>query len=445
MSIALSPRRRVAPTLPSRTALHIEGLRGLAVWGMLNILLPLLFAMTPGRSSINSNAMKFFILSIGVNLLLTHIRVKLPLRIPLPIVFLIALHVWLAVCQYHATFTLARPGEKFGVTDYLFFLYFLFFLQAAALSFYVPKARPIYFNILFIACIAHCGVALLQFVHFGPALTLASYYNDNDLTNWGGLGGTRVVGLSGWPDQLTDYALVGFSFAASALLFRKIKGREYVVAVAFLLVALMPQVRGLYPAVAVLIIWFIWLVAKRNNQDAFGYTVASVAAVGGLMFAAYEKLKYGLNGDTSSLSYRLETGWPQAFDILKVRPFFGIGPEPNFISLQTLEVDRFVKGYPLDNGYLVLGAWGGYPAMGIFIVGAIVTLVTLTKMAKKRMVPIRRRILFTLTIFCSALFWSMLSGPEIFAVYHIGIIFVLGGLLMSNEEEYQDERGHLAY
>lgn len=445
MSIALSRERRMAPPLPSRTALHIEGLRGLAVWGMLNILLPLLFAMTPGRSSINANSMKFFVGSILLNLLLTYIRVRMPLRIPLPIVFLILLHVWLGICQYDATFTLGRPGEKFGITDYIFFLYFCLFLQAAAINFYFPRARAIYFNALFVACCVHCLVAVAQFLHFGPALSIATLYNDNDLTNWGGLGGTRVVGLSGWPDQLTDYALMGFSFAASALLFRKIRGREYVVAMAFLLVALMPQVRGLYPAIVVLVLWFMRMVARRNNQDAFGYTVASATSIGGLVFAAYEKLKYGLNGDTSSFAYRLEVGWPQAFEILKVRPYFGIGPEPNFISLQTLEVDRFVKGYPLDNGYLVLGAWGGYPAMGIFIFGAITTLVTLVKLAKKPMGVMRRRVVFSLTIFCAALFWAMLSGPEIFAAYHIGIIFVLGGLAMSNEEEYQQERERLSY
>ena len=445
MSIALSPRRRIVPPLPSRTALHIEGLRGLIVWGLLNILLPLVFAMTPGRSSLNANAMKFFIASIGLNLFLTYIRVRLPLRIPMPIVCVILLHVWLAICQYHATFALGRPGEKFGVVDYLFFLYFALFLQAAAINFYYPKARGIYFNALFMACIAHCSIALLQFLHFGPALSIASLYNDNDLTNWGGLGGTRVVGLSGWPDQLTDYALVGFSFAASALLFRKIRGREYVVATAFLLVALMPQVRGIYPVIGVLIAWFIYMVAKRNNQDAFGYTVASVTSLGGLMFVAYEKLKYGLNGDTSSLVFRLETGWPQAFEILKFSPYFGIGPDPNFIAVQSTEVSRFIKGYPLDNGYLVMGAWGGYPAIGILILGVIVTLVSLVKMTKKRLDPLRRRVLFTLTIFCVALFVAMMTGPEIFAVYHIGIVFVLGGLLMSNEQEYQDESARMAY
>lgn len=424
----------------------IGSMNGLAIWGFANILVPMLIGMAPGRSWINANALKYFIFSITLNLFFTLIKARIPLRIPAAIASLILLNFWLVVCIFHASWTRGTAAQFGGITDYWILLYFLWFLQASILNFYMPKTRELFLKCMVTAASIHGFFALLQFANFGPALQLASYYNATDITNWGGQEGTRVVGLTGWPLQMTQWAIYGATILMSHLLYRKHKPWETLVTFGFIFLGVMAQMRTLYPVLFVLTMILFGLLIKRNREGAFGYISFMGLGFLGIGFLTYQKLQYGFSSDTGSLQFRLESGWPQAFQVLKDRPFFGIGPEPRYIANVSTLMDRYYNGYPLDNGYLDIGAWGGYPAMALFIAMGIFAIRALVKQMKVKGLPIiRRRMTFILLFQVGAVMFATLTSPTVFDLYTVYTLFVLGGFVMSSEPEYVLERGRMAY
>lgn len=446
MSIVAPQSVEDAPRPRMWNASNIGGMQGLALWGFANILVPILIGMAPGRSWINANALKYFIFSISLNLLFTFLRARVPLRIPAAIAGIVLLNFWLVICIFHASWTRGTAAQFGGITDYWLLLYFLFFMQASVLNFYMPKTREIYLKCMVVAASIHGFFALLQFVNFGPALTLASYYNATDITNWGGQEGTRVVGLTGWPLQMTQWAIYGATAGMSILLYRKQKTWETGATVLFLFLGVMAQMRTLYPVLFILTLLFFGMLIKRDKEGAFGYISFLVLGFVGVGYAAYQKLQYGFSSDTGSLKFRLESGWPQAFKVLAERPFFGIGPEPRYIANVSTLLDRYYNGFPLDNGYLDIGAWGGYPALIIFIFTGFLAVRSLAIQMKLRELPIlRRRLTFMLLIQVCAVLFATLTSPTVFDLYTVYTLFVLGGFVMSNEPEYVLERGRMAY
>ena len=311
MSIVAPQSVNETPRAPRMwNAANIGGTKGLALWGFANILIPMLIGMSPGRSAISAQAFKYFAISITLNLLFTFIRARVPLRIPAAMAGIVFLNFWLVVCIFYASWT-RGTSEKFGgITDFWLVLYFLFFLQAAALNFYLPITREIFLKCMVLAASIHGFFALLQFLNFGPALQLASYYNATDITNWGGQEGTRVVGLTGWPLQMTQWAIYGATASMSVLLFRKQSPWETIATLAFLFLGVMAQMRTLYPVLAVLTLLFFWLLIKRNREGAIGYVSLLGLTLTGAGYAAYQKLQYGFSSDTGSLQFRLNSGWP---------------------------------------------------------------------------------------------------------------------------------------
>lgn len=443
----------VAPSAAERSrisralnAANVSGFQGLALWGFANLIVPILIGMAPGRSWINANALKYFIFSISLNLFFTLIKARVPLRIPAAIAGIIALNFWLVVCIFHASWTLGTAAQFGGITDFWLLLYFLFFMQAAFLNFYMPQTREIFLKCLVVAASIHGFVALLQFLNFGPALKLASYYNATDITNWGGQEGTRVVGLTGWPLQMTEWAILGAGALMSVLLYRKQKPYETVGTLLFIFLGVMAQMRTLYPVLGILTLVFVALLIKQNKSAALGYIAFLTTSIVGAGFLAFEKLQYGLSSNAGSLYFRLNSGWPQAFHVLAVRPFFGIGPEPRFIAAVSSLEDKYYNGFSLDNGYLDIGAWGGYPAMFIFIFTGFLAIRSLSiQMKKVNLAPLRRRMTFMLLVFVVAVLVATLTSPCVFDLYTIYLLFVLGGFVTSTESEYRHEQGRMAY
>jgi len=425
---------------------QIDGYRGLALWSGFNLVIPILTAMLPGRSEVASSVPKVVVVSVLLNLILTYWKVRLPLRIPAAIAGMVLLNGWIVVCSYNAALTLSR-SSVFGIPDYFMFMYFLLFMQAAALNYYRPQWREIYIKCIIAAACIHSVVAILQFVHFGPALKIAENYNGADITDWSGKGdgGTRVVGLTGWPLQMTEWAMFGFSFFAGVVLSRKFKPWEALAAFGFLGVAFMAQLRGVYPVLGLLFVWFIFALVRRHREGSIGYLAFFVTCLVGVGFAAYERLKYGLNANTDTLAYRLKVGWPQAYRVLEVRPLFGIGPETGFISSASTTVDRFVKGFPLDNGYLDFAAWGGFPAVILVALTGLVAVKSVFTLLLQVDDPFRKRVVFMLLVQVLIIFVGMNSNPLFFDYFTVQATFGIAGVAMATESEYRRERGRLAY
>lgn len=448
MSVVVRPEAK--PYVSLRNPENLEGLRGLALWSFANLALPLINSMLPTYSQINGQALKLYVASLSLNLIFTLLKVAVPLRIPAAIGGLIVLNFWLVVCDFNAAITMGRmlPLEP---TDYFFLLYILWFLQAAALAFYAPWVRPIYLRLILGVVFINAVMSLLQFAHFGPALAIANIYSRlNDITNWNNLGGTRVVGLTGWPETVTLWMITGAAYTMSPLLYTKLKPTHVVLTAMFILVGLLAQLRSLYPILFAEAALFLYLLVKRNRDATVAYlSLASLISlvVGAIYLPVIaEKLKYGFSLNSNSAVFRFTVGWQQAFNILAKRPIYGIGHEPNFVSLILPITTRWGAAMGLDCGYLDLGAWGGYPAMAIFIVTGYLALRAIIKNFKKtRHDPLMYRLNFVVLVQASAILFSMLFNPCFFTAYFIHTVFVTGGLLMASERSYIQEKFRIAY
>jgi hypothetical protein len=244
---------------------------------------------------------------------------------------------------------------------------------------------------------------------------------------------------------MTEWALFAASFFASVVLSRKLKFWEAAAAIGFLAVAFMAQLRSVYPVLALFLIWFVFAMVRRHRESAIGYLLFFATFLTGIGFAAYEKLKYGLNSNTDTLAYRLRVGWPQAYRILEVRPVFGIGPETGFVSSASATIDRFVRGFPLDNGYLDFAAWGGYPAVVLVVITGVIALRSTCVLLRSAQDPFRKRVVFMLLVQVVVILVGMNASPLFFDYFTVQATFGIAGVALANEAEYRRERWRQAF
>jgi O-antigen ligase len=135
--------------------------------------------------------------------------------------------------------------------------------------------------------------------------------------------------------------------------------------------------------------------------------------------------------------------WPQAYNILENRPWFGIGVEPALAGFPTISSDRWTDAIILDNGYLVTVSFGGIPAL-TFMVLAIVTSIIGSVMLVLRKTEDRWEKGYAVAAFAIALAfgYGMLFGNMITNISLGMLYFIIAGMAMPvvRDESMSDSR-----
>ncbi|HXH61267.1 MAG TPA: O-antigen ligase family protein [Fimbriimonadaceae bacterium] len=367
-----SPEELAARVRGSQSTLMERALIG---WGVVNIVLILMqMFVSPFGAGVGvniGNLNKYFMFSLAAWVMVALLRKAAPLRVPGAMVFVVLVQVWFTVSTIVAQLQLGRSRE-FMSADYVLVTYLLCFVNAAMMVYMEPRLRIWLKRAVVGLCLVSSFFAVLQFLNFGPAIAVANVMvGVGDISNWGGQGGVRAMGLFPGVGTQVTYNLIAIALIASALFQRKLKFVEIAVIVVLTGTILMTQVRNSLPMVALVLLPLIVLFVRRHKVQSIPYVVAGLVALAVLLMVGGDRFNYMFSGDTSTFDYRQDVLWPQARSIYQQRPWFGIGVEPAFTGADTLTRDRWSDGIIMDNGYLVTLAFGGLPALS-FMVLAIV-------------------------------------------------------------------------
>ncbi len=359
-----------------REALQEKAVAGpLMAWGIGNILLAVLqMFLSPVGLLIGVNIgdlNKYFMLSLGGWIAVALLRRAAPLKLPATMFFLILVQVWFTVSTFVAQVQMGRHIE-FIAPDYSLVVFLLAFVQGAMLVSIAPELRKVMAKGLIILCLTSAVVAVLQFLNVGPAIAFANIMvGMEDITNWAGQGGVRAVGIFPGVILPVHYNLIAIGIISAALFYRKLNAPEITLIVVLIGVMLMSQVRNATVLIALVLLPLIVLFVKRHRYAALPYVVAGVLVILVMVFFGGDRFQYLFSGDTSTFDYRREVLWPQAYNILENRPWFGIGVEPALAGFPTVSSDRWTDAIILDNGYLVTVSFGGIPALTFMILSIV--------------------------------------------------------------------------
>jgi O-antigen ligase len=363
----------MSPSQRMRASLHERAVaRPLIAWGIGNVVLTLLqmfFAPVGLYVGVNVGELnKYFMFSLGAWIAVVLLKKAAPLRIPIAMVFLILVQVWFTVSTFMAQVQMGRHME-FIAPDYSLVAFLLAFIQGAMLVQMAPELRKTMAKGLIVLVLISAFVAMLQFLNVGPAIEFANIMVGlEDITNWAGQGGVRAVGVFPGVILPVHYNLIVIGIVAAALFYRKLNAAEITLIVVLIGVMLMSQVRNATVLIALVLLPLIVMFVKRHRYAALPYVVAGVLVLIVMVFFGGDRFQYLFSGDTSTFDYRRDVLWPQAFNIVEQRPWFGIGVEPSMAGFQIISADRWTDAIILDNGYLVTMSFGGIPALTFLII-----------------------------------------------------------------------------
>jgi O-antigen ligase len=413
--------------------------RPLVAWGIANVLLAaaqmFLSPLAPLVGLYIGDLNKYFMFSFAGWIAVALLKKAAPLRVPWTMVFLILTQVWFTVSTIVSQVQMGRHIE-FIAPDYSLVVFLLVFVQGAMLVSIAPDLRKKVAKGLMWLCLASAGVAMLQFVDFGPAISFANIMvGQDDITNWAGQGGVRAVGLFPGVILPVHFNLMVIGIIGSALFYRKLKPLEITVIVVLLGVMLMSQVRNATVLIALLVLPLVVLFVKRHRYAALPYIVAGVLVLLAMVLFGGDRFQYLFSGDTSTFDYRRNVLWPQAYNILENRPWFGIGVEPALAGFPTVASDRWTDAIILDNGYLVAIAFGGIPALTFIVLSAVTAIIggvaLVLRPTEDRM---ERGFAYAALVVALAFGYGMLFGNMITNISLGMIYFVIAGMGMPTAE-----------
>lgn len=430
----------------------LRGASGLLYWNVFTLGLILICLFLPPSNFIGSN-LRYIMFNALISTAFTWWRLGVPIRMIWPVRFILLLQVWLTICSFLSMGELARTND-FETSNYFLIVVVIYYFNAAVVGYVWHEYRRWVVNILLVLFGVSCAIGFLQFLKIPPALAFAKFYNQsNDITAWGGdlagnvtfgRGSVRAIGLAGWPEWLAFEALMGWGLVASRLLKRSLVPWEFALASFFLVTAFAAQSRIMYLSLFVCILTYLYLLIKRDPHFGKAYIAVLVAAIVLLFVAGGERMNYALSTNLKSdttLAYRQEIGWQQAYSIMADRPWVGIGPDDRLVwSVRTTIPDRFTQGAFLDNGFLLLLCWGGLPALALYLPIILIGLgAGLVLVSNKKLSFERRQMGFIGGLSMGLVLNNMMLNNGFTNIWMNCVLATIGALALPNSAELVQE------
>jgi O-antigen ligase len=429
----------------------LQGAKAILAWNYISFFLVLLPLYLPSWDVVANN-LRYVMFNCVLVTSFTWWRLGAPVKLIWPVRFLLLVQVWLTICSFLAATQLGRTND-FETSNYFLIMAFLYYVNAVIVSHIWHGFRQQVQKILLFTMGASALLGFLQFLKIPPAMYLARIYNEVvDITSWG-QGGymegistsvVRPVGLGAWPEWLAFHSLCGWAIIASRMIERTLKPWEFALGSFFLLCAAIPQSRVMYLSLLVCTGVYLYMLVRRDKVRGKIYLMGFICALTLLMTAASDRLGYVLQTDLSkdeTLRYRQETGWQQAYRILDERPWTGIGPDNGLAwNVKRIVPDKYTQGQYLDNGFLMLMSWGGYPALALFLPVILTGFFGGIMLVRDRNASMeRRKLAFLCTIMVMCILNNMVLNNGITNIWMNCLIAVLGGLTLPNSAERLDE------
>ncbi|MBS1705383.1 MAG: hypothetical protein JST40_05885 [Armatimonadetes bacterium] len=417
----------------------------LVAWGMANCFLLmaqqyLTFIMTP------LGAQKFTFASIMVWVGVALWTNKAPLRVPVGLAFMLILSAWFSFTTMYNQVTIART-TVFNGMDLLLSVYALAFFQGSMLVWIAPHSRRIMGISTLVVGIASCLLAILQFEGVGPALAIYKRIRDADMIQQVVEGEIiRAPGLHSNIGNVIAYGLMGALMLAAISKYRALKWYEFAGICLFLLSTLLVQVRNQLPVVGLISIWLAVILLRRYRLAGGVVGAVMLAAVIVFFLARQDQFGYILNAGASTLEYRQTVLWPQGFHILSQRPLVGIGVEPAFVGWTTqIFPNKWMAVGLMDNGWLVAGIFGGYPAIALLGLTVFCFLLASIRSSNEPaedywQLAFRYGMVAVSVFFATGMFFGTLWGNP----NSVNLFFILAGLSLNTNPDYRKDLPGLA-
>lgn len=429
----------------------LQGSKAILVWNYISLIFVLVPLFLPAWEVVANN-LRYVMFNAVLVTTFTWWRLGAPVKLIWPIRFLLLVQIWLTVCSILAAVQLGRTND-FETSNYFLIMAFLYYINAVIVSHIWHDFRRKILNLILIVMGISATIGFLQFLKIPPAMALASIYNQTvDITSWSQSGYTegistgvvRPVGLGSWPEWLVFHALCGWAIIASRMVERNLKPWEFTLASFFLLCAALPQSRVMYLSLFACTIIFLYLIVRRDKVRGKVYLMGFICALALLVTAGSQRLGYVLQTDLTkdeTLKYRQETGWQQAYRISEERPWTGIGPDNGMVwNVKRIVPDKYTQGQYLDNGFLLLLSWGGYPALALFLPVLFTGFFGGIMLARDRNASMeRRKLAFVCSILVMCILNNMILNNGFTNIWMNCLIAVFGGMTLPNSKERLDE------
>ncbi|HLK14973.1 MAG TPA: O-antigen ligase family protein [Fimbriimonadaceae bacterium] len=270
------------------------------------------------------------------------------IRFAFPFYALLLLQVWMVISMIATQVHVYKPittGEYLWFPLELGMLYVL----VIGLGGLMPNVTRYIINFFLLICTASAGIAVLQALHVGPAISIANAYVYRSIEGWDNIEGVRASGLSNSPNSNLLSLLVAAGFIAYKSARRDLRWYDYSMWGLFLVASFVAQHRSSMPLVALTFVVTTFILFRRRPL-AVGAVLVTTAVLF-LVTATVFKHNFAYTFETTwssqtpQLRSRLEEE-RQAYEYFKLFPITGIGPSPfpeQFSAYPTNEFDIRVE------------------------------------------------------------------------------------------------------
>lgn len=341
--------------------------QAMLVWGMINCVLVIAqqylnFIFNP------IGAQKFTYVSTGLWVAAILATRRAPLRIPLAMAAILIMQIWLTICSVRGQLVLATLTPT-NAMDFLWLVYVVGFFQASMLVWFAPQVRRTLGLLLLTMCCVSAGIAYLQFLNIGPAISISQVIRAADIVFTGAEGTEEIIRAPGLHSQIGGAVVWGCAAAmmwACRIYFKGLRWYDVLVVSMLIGSAVLVQVRNQMVLVSIIALWIVGIAVKKYGPKAAAATGGLFTVGIGAVLANPENFGYLLKAGTGTLDYRRERLWPQAVNVLNQQPIFGIGVEPAFCGWTTqVFPNKWLSISLVDNGFYLIGIWGGWPAIAM--------------------------------------------------------------------------------
>jgi len=366
----ISDFQRIHPTHAHRRLLlpSAKSCMPYELLGWITVFAYCLFWILPGNIS---DALRLLYISCSLLFILIGcLNKRLDFRVGFPVSVLCFLFLWGLFTHIYASYTLGRIIEVGRVHWYMIEHVLPFFVGAGLINSRTSNAAIIQ-RILFLTFSLSVAVGIMQFLRFGPAISLSKLYTYKSIDNWDSVGGgIRAVGLTFHPRILAFQSMICLAFSFSTALKKDFNYKSLLLMLIFSGAVIATQARQyLLP---LLLSWFAFtfvMLAKNPRRSLFFIFVSIFCLFVGLYFGG-RRLAYTLQSTSvssdPSYNYRAQNNWVQSQRILKQFPLTGIGPDQQlFLGQSKMGHDKWTDGKLMESAYRVFASMYGYPGVAI--------------------------------------------------------------------------------
>jgi len=369
----------------------------LVQWGFVNLLLSfgIVLMLLAGQTVILAELAKYYILDIGIWLLVVFSTRRVPLRVPAAIVFMLLLQVWYGLTTLVADVQVVR-SYPIVLTYYHVIAMVLCFMQGSVLVYLDSRVRIWFGKVVIAVASLSSLVAIGQLAGIGLFIRFGNnIMSFAEVTAFGGESDTTIRAVGTLPfGHGTSVCLVAVLLIAGQLTRRNLKFYELVLIPILLVGAIAPQVRIMLPGIIVTVAIIIYYVFRRYRSFGVPITLLSAFGLVGVGYLARNRLGYLLKigeGDVGTFDYRKDYLWTQADRVALDRPWTGIGIEPGYAGMPQAQ-DNYVGPGTMDSMFHFARATGGYPAIALLVLTVVFSLSGIARELMRKTVDPDRRI-----------------------------------------------------